>query len=289
MPLTWERIVNWNLAIPVLCAALLVPVAAHADDAKRRCVAASTEGQALRDGTKLTQARDRFLACARDECPAVVRKYCAEWLGDVEKKLPTVVLRVQTADGADARGARVTVDGKSVALDGSAIPIDPGDHAVHAEVEGAPAIDQQVLVAEGEKDRLVTLRFAAPAVASTPAPPSTPPAPVEHAERPFPVVPVVLAGVGVAAMATSVVFWRAASSDVDDLRARCAPRCDSSDVDSAKGKALVSNVAFGVGVVAFGLAAYTFLTRGPAEPTPAASIDVRPTVGGAVAQVGARF
>src|SRR5205807_1214100 len=111
---------------------LLAPSGARAADVKAACVAASTEGQSLRDAGKLKAARDQFVSCARDQCPTVVRRYCADWLTDVERRLPSIVLRAQTSDGRDVTDARVMLDGQPLAegLGGTAITVDPGAHDV---------------------------------------------------------------------------------------------------------------------------------------------------------------
>jgi len=83
------------LALPALLLAFSPSaLAAGPADAKKACVAASTEGQTARDDGKLMDARKSFLSCARDECPAVVRKSCAQWLTDVEDRIPSAVIRV---------------------------------------------------------------------------------------------------------------------------------------------------------------------------------------------------
>ena len=62
-------------------------------DTKAECVAASEKAQQLRDDRKLIEARDQFLACARDACPAAVKKDCADQIADVNKRTPSVVVR----------------------------------------------------------------------------------------------------------------------------------------------------------------------------------------------------
>ena len=53
-------------------------ISAHAEDTKRVCIAASTLGQTLRDEGKLVDAREQLLRCSREDCPGVVKAYCAE-------------------------------------------------------------------------------------------------------------------------------------------------------------------------------------------------------------------
>jgi hypothetical protein len=265
---------------------------------KQACVAASTDGQALRDAGKLREAREKLVACARDECPAIVRKYCSEWLADVEKRLPSVVFRVQAAEGssgADVTDATVTVDaGTPHPVDGSATPVDPGEHVVRFEHPGDPPVEMHVVVSEGEKSRIVTGRFAPKAA---PPPEETRPEP----ERPEPVkagispLAIALAGVAVVGGAGFAYFGITAKNDLDHLRQTCAPYCRSSDLDAVRQKALFADLSLGVGVVALGAATWVFLASShrDAEPPAAtergASLDVQPIRGGAFAGVSGRF
>jgi hypothetical protein len=255
-------------------------------DVKAACVAASTQGQALRDAAKLKGARDQFLLCARDECPNVVRKYCAEWLSDVERRIPSVVFRVQSGNGNDVTDARVTVDGTLVVngLDGSAITLDPGAHDVRYERPGEPAVSDRFVIVEGERGRVLTGRFPTKSVpvesiAITPA----------TSARPIPPITYVLGGVGLVGIAGFAYFGLTASHDLDHLRTTCAPFCATADLDSARHEALFADIALGVGVVALGAAAYTFFTRPNDTPSAATLIDVRPLPGGGMARIGASF
>jgi hypothetical protein len=215
-----------------------------------------------------------------------VRKYCADWLAQVEDRIPSVVFRAQSADGADVTDATVTVDGGAAhAVDGTATRLNPGEHAVHFEHEGDPPVDMHVVLAETEKGRIVSARFAAKAVA-TPAPVEAP-APATGGAGISPVA-IALAGVGVVGLGAFTYLGLTAKSDLDNLRQTCAPNCASSDLDAVKQKALFADLSLGVGVVALGAAAWVFLANRPA-PSAAALLDVRPTPGGAVARVGGRF
>jgi hypothetical protein len=81
---------------------------------------------------------------------------------------------------------------------------------------------------------------------------------------------IVLAAVGVTALGGGAYFALRGKAEVDDLRGSCAPRCAGADVDAAKTKLVIGDVAFGVSLVALGAAAYLFLTR-PKGPSAATS------------------
>src|SRR5690349_12130436 len=100
--------------VPWMSLAVLLAIASpsRAEDEKVACVSASEQGQQLRDHAKLVDARDKFVQCARDECPSVVRKDCVQWLSEVTNSLPSVVLSAKDDAGQDVLEVRVTVDGR---------------------------------------------------------------------------------------------------------------------------------------------------------------------------------
>jgi hypothetical protein len=286
MPLTPARSFRFVAAVAAISS---VTFAAHADgDVKQACVDASTEGQSLRDSGKLRQAHDRFVSCASDECPAIVRKYCKEWLADVDRRAPTVIFRVRSAEGQDVADATLTVDGARQPLDSSApIVLDAGAHAVHATGPNGEIVDERVVLVEGEQGRVVVLRF--PATATTGPRPARPtdvaPEPVAGGFTPVTTVALVVGALGIAGF---TYFGLKARSDLDSLRNTCAPFCASSDLSSVKTEALAADIALGVGVVAIGVAAYSFFSHREA-PAAASLFEIRPRIGGATFGVGSSF
>src|SRR5579863_43066 len=121
-----------TVAVPVgvACAALfcLTASSARADHArteqtKAACADAYGKAQVLRDAHKLVSAREQLRVCARTSCTRFIARDCATWLGEVEARIPSVVLSAQEATGADIVDATVTMDGAVIAerLDGRAI------------------------------------------------------------------------------------------------------------------------------------------------------------------------
>jgi hypothetical protein len=141
----------------------------------RACLDAAEDGQKLRDGGAYVRARERFIACAADECPGEVRKSCVGWLGELEKLTPTVVFGVESG-GNEVTDVRVLVDGKMVVerIDGKPVALDPGAHRFRFERPGERAVEQTLLVRAGDKERLIGVRFAPDASASPLPPPSSP-------------------------------------------------------------------------------------------------------------------
>jgi hypothetical protein len=198
-------------------------------------------------------------------CPAVVVAHCARWLEDVDAAIPTVVIKAR-AGGADVTNVSVSVDGTKVvdALDGQALPIEPGSHLLRYVRAGASAtvVEERVLVVAGEKNRLLLVDFA-----SVEAPRSAPPAPVASSSgapdaprasvSPFAWV---FGGVASAAAGSFAYFGATGKSDLDSLRATCAGHCDNAGVSAAWNKLIVADVSLGVGVVSLGAAVWLFLS-----------------------------
>jgi hypothetical protein len=150
---------------------LLAPAIARAD--AESCVAASDDGQKLRDEGHLRAARAKLATCAAEECPSPVRANCVQWLDDVDKRTPTVVIAA-TSKGKDATDVVVSIDGAVVTQHlGGAIPLDPGQHKIRYEHAGDPPQDDAIVLREGEKDRALHVSFGSP-VAPLP-PPRKPP------------------------------------------------------------------------------------------------------------------
>ena len=275
--------------------AVLAASAPALGDVKQECVDAWTEGQSLRDAAKLTQARDRFVACARDACPAIVRKACADWLADVDRRIPTVVLRAKLADGTDvverARLARRRAARPRARWSGG--PDRPGEHTVRFERDGAAPVEEHVVIVEGERDRVVTARFAGPAAAADTSSSTTDEAPSAEGSRkmtPLTIGLVAVGGVGIVSFASFAIV---ATSNLNNLRQTCAPYCSPSQLNDVKTEALVADISLGVGLVALAAAAYVFFSQGKATPAPAAAtsaiVDVRAVPGGGYGAIGVRF
>jgi hypothetical protein len=134
-----------------MLAIAVAPASVSADDApsKQQCREAYENGQRVRRTGKLIEARRDFLLCARDPCPLAFQPECVQWLDEVERLQPTVVIDVR----GPTDGVRVLVDGSALAsaLDGREIPIDPGDHAFRVETPGHAPTERHELIVEGTK------------------------------------------------------------------------------------------------------------------------------------------
>ncbi len=174
-----------SLGLAAMAAAVTVarPLLADLPPAptKLQCNDAHTQAQPLRRAGQLRAARRELRTCAAPSCPTLVRDECVQWLDEVGRSIPSLVLEAKDQDGNDRSDVRVTLDGQVLAerLDGSAIEIDPGEHDLVFESEGVPPVTRHVVVGVGEKDRheRVTLEVPRAAVPPPPPPPAPPPAP----------------------------------------------------------------------------------------------------------------
>lgn len=282
-----------SIALTTLGLVALFPPLAQADDARDACIDASERGQELRDTGKLLSARQKFLSCSREVCPALVRTDCASWLANVDARLPSVVVSAKGPDGRDIADVMVTLDRRPLLhrLDGKAISVDPGEHVFRYERTGRAPTEEKVILREGEQRRVLVVRFsdAVPKGEGNDKD-RTPPM-----DRPVPVAVWILGGVAIAAGGVFGYVGLSAKNEFDeaaDPAEGCAPGCSEDKVSSIRTKEIIANTALGAGVGALGVATVLLLTR-PSVPrkvaSPAATIDFRPMPGGAMAVLSGRF
>lgn len=251
-------------SILVLAAAVLATAApARADQAE--CSSAYEQAQRSRKAGKLVDARAQLVTCSQSECPAFIRKDCAGWLTEVEHELPSVAVRVLDKDGCDRADAPVWIDGREAkgAASGASVDVDPGTHALRAQL-GGDTLEQTIVLARSERGRIVTLAAGAATTCnlhkSAPPPTAPPIGPEQPPSKPIPTLSLVLGGVGVVGLGVGTAFgisgWSQRGS-LDD----CRGTCNSSDVDAARRTFLVGDIGFGVGLVALAAATVIYFTR----------------------------
>jgi hypothetical protein len=266
----------------LVCAALCAPRVARAD--KAACFDGAERAQLMRHQHDLLKARDALIACSNDACPAAVRRDCATWLAEVQAAIPSLTIHAKDAQGHDVIDARVTLDGVPVAerLDGIAIQLSPGPHTIRLDARSGGVFEEQILLIEGQKDRLFEATFHDAPVAAPPLPPPPPPAP--HASGNRFIVPGILGGVGVVGLGLSTVFELVGQSEYSTMKNGCAKvsNCGQSEVDASKLKLdVLAPVTFGVGAASIVTGAVLLLVRHDPSPAPAAwQIDVTPVAGG---------
>ncbi len=221
---------------------LLDSAPARAD--KEVCLAAHATAQVFRQNHHLVEARDQLKICAAPECPSIVTDDCRKWLSEIGAEIPTVVLAARDSNGTDLVDVRVSIDGARHAdkLDGLPIEANPGEH-VFTFVRGATSCERRIVLAQSERQRMVSVRFG------------TTETPKQHEpERRASVWPWVLGGVGLAGLTSFTIFAVRGSSDERSFANTCLPRCSVDNVDSVKRSYLIADISLGVGVVALGAA-----------------------------------
>jgi hypothetical protein len=280
----------WSRATLVL---LISALAAFAVPARagtaQECAASYEQAQKLRRAEKLGAAREQLLVCAQPSCPKFMVADCSQWLGEVEQAFSSVVLGARDSLGRDVTNVRVLLDGVPFVdtLDGRAIQIDSGIHRLRFELEHRPAIEQEIIIRQGERNRLVAVQFAPDAKQATTMSASAPGF-AEATERTDTrrYVAYGLEGLGAVGIGGFVFLGLSGRADRDRLRNECAPACSQSDVDAAKQKLLIGDISLAVGVASAAVGTWFLLTSSPGTKV---QLGIEPTARGGFAEVTGTF
>jgi hypothetical protein len=260
-------------------------------DEKAECLAASEKAQQLKDDRKFIKAREQFLVCARDVCPAAVKKDCADQVAELDKKTPSVVFHAKDKAGQDLVAVKVTADGAALTeqLDGRSITLDPGVHTFRFEAAGNDPLEQKIVLAEGERDRAVTVNFGKGVEAG----------PGGGGHKSAPIAAFVVSGIGLVAMGVGGAFWGIGlgQKGTDEGPGGCKPNCSQAEIDDIHTKLVIGDIVFfgGVAVLAGGLiwTIVHYASGGGSKEGSAqgATFDIAPTVygRGAVASTTIRW
>jgi hypothetical protein len=248
---------------------------ARADGTGRACAATFEQAQSFEHALQLRAGRASALGCVAAPCPGVVREACAAILASIDAAQPTVVLSAETAAGQDLVDVTVELDGAPFAarLGAGALAIDPGEHTLRFTLGGQPPIEQHVLMRIAEKNRSVKVRF----------PPATSVLPVvgvSTSAGASPLLPIVLAGAGLASIGASIGIGVIAKSDAEALRTSCAPGCSPAAVSDVSTRLVVSDVLLGTGVAIVAVAGIVFFVRRGGHASAPSSAHVVPTARG---------
>lgn len=248
----------------VICASLMVPAVARADDDDQRlkCAEISEYAQRLRKEGKYVEALGALNMCARASCPALVQRDCSQWREEVQAASPSVVLGAKDETGNDVVDVRVLIDGTPVAdsLDGRAIQVNPGIHTFRFERARSVPIEWKILIREGEKRRPLTPKFAdddhsaptPPLVATQPATPTSA-EPASRARRARDddesgsSAPWILLGAGVAMVLGGLVLYAVEDNEIDVAEDKCKNNYCSADTSSYRAKRTVGVVTAMIG------------------------------------------
>jgi len=234
-----------------------------------QCAIAYERAQRSRKDGALKDALAQSILCASDACPLALRRECTEWIAPIRAATPSISVRVLGSDGCDVVDAKISVDATIVATrsDGQAIDLDPGVHKLRVEPKGSAPHEQQVVLAQGEKSRAITVRLGpSDVVCGAPpvAPPAAPAPPISSREsppaRPTPALVYVLGATGIVALGVAGGFAISGFSQKSTLDA-CSPTCPHDDVDSMRSTFVVADVAGILGLASLAAAGILHLTR----------------------------
>lgn len=244
-------------------------------DAQATCLAAHEQAQLDRIEIRLRDAASQLRLCADVACPSVIRGDCIRWAEEVSRGIPSLILAARTEDG-DESTVTVYANGELLTktLDGRPIELDPGPYHLRFERPPAAPVEVQVVLREGEKNRVVAVDFdlypddEPTAQTSAVAASGGLPEPRYEDYRPVPLPTYLFGSLAVVSAAGAVGFGLAARQDRADAESFCAPLCEDSEVRPIRSKALTADVAT---VVAIGsaAAATVFYLRRPTRQRPA--------------------
>jgi hypothetical protein len=226
-------------------------------DQAEACLENHAQGQEFRLSSKLLQGRDAFLKCSATSCPAQIQRDCLNYLEQIQLQIPSVAFRV-SADGVSRADVQVYVDGQ-LALDklsGKALDLNPGSHDVKIVLPPFAPHEETLVVNEGDKFRMVEVKFASPVVAA-----AEHDVPQREMHRPIPVSSYVFGGVGAAALISGVAWGLSSAGLKGDLENGCAPRCPKDSVDVLRQRSLIADVSWGVSAASLAVAGIFYLVR----------------------------
>lgn len=187
-------------------------------------------------------------------------------------------LTIQIPAQPAGRDLQITRDGRQVGpgLWGTAVPVDPGEHAVEAGALGRETWRGKVLVPPGAGTTVVTV----PALRPLQAPPQQPPPPAPPPSARFwsaqRIAGAALGGVGLVGGVVGAVFGGRAASRMSDSEALCREGepdlCQAPGLtlrEEADSAATASTIAFVIGGVALAGGVALFATAGPGKAKPA--------------------
>src|SRR5262245_6243710 len=129
------------------------PVARAATPTEKECAAAAKDAEQLRAAGDLFAARGRIAACAATACSRQLREQCLRGLAAIDAVMPGVVVEAKDEASNNVSDVRARIDGAPAGdrLDGTAIPVNPGEHRLVLEGPGYRRTETTFVAREGQK------------------------------------------------------------------------------------------------------------------------------------------
>ena len=263
---------------------------ARADEAAGEadaCFTAAERAQPLIRQKRLREARAELEVCARDICPQVARTDCRNWLADVGRDQPSIVVVAQEVnahqDPREVTGVRMLIDGAIMVdkIDAEPIAIDPGTHHLRAEKPGYGPLEQNVEIHEGEKARVVNFFWY-----TSHAPPQS--LPTVESSRPAPASFYVLGALGLVGLGVGTYLEIAGLNKRTTELQPCEPNCSSASVDEVRNIVRAGDITLGAAgllMVGAGIAYWTRPASSLPPPPGRMGLLLGPTTGGWMAGI----
>jgi hypothetical protein len=230
------------------------------------CFTAAERAQPLVKQKRLREARAELEVCARDVCPRIARTDCRDWLVDVAREQPSIVIAAHEVNEGqntrDVSGARAIIDGAIVVdrVDPKPIPIDPGVHRLRLEKPGLGPIEQNIEIHEGEKGRVVTFTWRTSWVGRSPPR-------ARDSWRPTPASVYVMSVLGILGLGVGASLEATGLAKRDGELAQCSPHCSPTLVDQVRNITRAGDLSVGVGTLFVLGAGILYLARPTVVPS----------------------
>lgn len=202
-----------------------------------QCTEAHFAAQVARSEGRLLDAEEQLSLCGHPSCPGVLTQECGEWLKEVSREIPSVVVVVEDAREKDIIDFSLKIDGiEHHPSRLGAVRLDPGKHEIVVNAEGFLERRQMIRLRVGEQYRRVRLLMASDSP------------PEEAKQRPS--WPLVLAGTVAVAGAGGLTYFGLSARSAERELEECRPYCSDSRVAVVRARYVASNVSLGIGIAA---------------------------------------
>ena len=129
----------------------------------RECRVALNKAHKLEANGHLREARDALVGCGKAVCGRAIQHACSVRYTRIEAEIPSIVPLATDERGMPVVDVEVSVDGQRLTsrLDGVALWVDPGLHEIAFTREGGEPVIQQVMIAQGQRNRTISVSLPA--------------------------------------------------------------------------------------------------------------------------------
>jgi hypothetical protein len=211
---------------------------------------------------RLLDAEEQLSLCGHSSCPGVLTQECGDWLKEVTREIPSIVVVVEDAREKDVIDFDLEIDGVDHHPGRlGAVRLDPGKHEIVVNADGFLERRQMIRLRVGEQHRRIRLLMAD----------EIPPEETKRAAA----WPLVLAGtIAVAGAGGFTYFGLSARSSERDLE-DCRPYCSDSQVSVVRARYAAANVSLGLGIAALAAGGLYWSLRPSPTRGPAVGVSVQ--------------